>query len=142
MKKEINKSEMFSSLLGILPSAKDAWEEHLKDSEGDDLSYVGISVFTRRIVELSENNKMETFPSVFATVEKLLREGNEEVKGLMIVGFLESLQNISSWTNRGSKDFVEWLQPKTLQAWKELETAWEGKSNLGEVLREELNQKR
>jgi hypothetical protein len=127
--------------LGILPSAKNAWEEHLKDSEGADLSYVGISVFARRIVELSENNKMETFPSVFATVEKLLSDGDEEVKGLMIVGFLESLQNISSWTNRGSKVFVKWLRPKGLQAWKELEIVWEGKSNLGEVLREELNRK-
>lgn len=129
-------------LLSVLPDASASWLEHLEDAGGEDLSYIGVGVFAQNIVELYGSHEIDSFPAVFSTIEKLLIEGNDEVKGLITVGLLESLQNISSWTNHGYGVFEQWLEPNTIAAWHELQATWEGKSSLAEVLRQELKQEK
>jgi hypothetical protein len=139
MSKQITKSEAFTLLLGACPDAHEAWEEHKLDYEGEheDLPYLGMAIFARHIVELMDAGKTESFPVVFQLIERLTVEGDEELRGLAIVGLLEGIQNNASWRDSGYGVFTKWLQPNSLAAWHELEKVWEGKNSLADVIREE-----
>ena len=143
MSKQITKSEAFTLLLEACPDAHVAWEEHKLDYEGEyeDLSCLGMAVFARHVVELMESGGTESFPVVFQLIERLIVEGDEEVRGLAIVGLLEGIQNNASWRDSGYGVFTKWLQPNSLAAWRELEKIWEGKNGLADVIRKERSLK-
>jgi hypothetical protein len=140
MRELIDKAGMFEMLLKALPGAAEGSSAHLEDAEGDDLSYLGSAVFAREVVRLYKLKKVDSFPAVFSTIERLLLEGTEDVKGLITVGFIESLQNIYSWTSPQYSVFEPWLEPNTLAAWREIEAIWQGKSSLADVIRAEMKQ--
>ena len=143
MSKQITKSEAFTLLLEACPDAHEAWKEYKLDYEGEyqDLSYLGMAVFARHVVELMDAGKTESFPVVFQLIERLIVEGDEEVRGLAIVGLLEGIENNASWRDSGYGVFTKWLKPNSLTAWHELEKIWEGKNSLGDVIREERSRK-
>lgn len=143
MTKQITKSEASALLLEACPDAREVWEEYKLDYEGEyeDLPYLGMAVFARHIVELTEAGKTESFPAVFQLFERLIVEGDEEVRGLVIIGLLEGIQNNVSWKDSGYDIFTEWLKPKSLDAWRELKSVWAGKDNLADVIREERKRK-
>ena len=134
MSEFIVKDEMFSMLLDACSEAATEFEEDRRDHDG--LSYVQIAVFARHIIRLFEGGKTESFPEIFSTVERLIVKGDEEVQGLAIVGFLESLQNNASWTDSGLRVYEKWLGSRSLKAWKDLERLWDGKHSLAEVIRD------
>ncbi len=121
-------------LLNACPDAAGEFEEDRRDHDG--LPYVQIAVFARQIIRLFEQGRTESFPAFFSTVERMIVNGNEEVQGLVTVGFLESLQNNASWTNTGFSVYEKWLQPYSLKAWRDLERLWEGKQSLADVIRD------
>jgi hypothetical protein len=143
MAKQITQAEAFALLLEACPGAHDAWEEHKLDyaDETKDLPYLGAAVFARHIVEMMEAGWMQTFTEVFQLIERLIVEGDEEVRGLATVGFLEDIQSIASWKDFGNEAFVPWLMPKSLASWQELIDIWAGKHSLAEVVREEFKGK-
>ena len=133
----INRSEAFALLLEACPAARGDWEEHQREWPDEDVPYLGMAVFSRHVVGLMSQGETDIFPKVFAAVEKLIVEGDEEVRGLAVVGFLEGLQNQASWTEQGSDTFRQWLRPSTNAAWHELSELWAGKDSLGDVIRDE-----
>lgn len=133
MLEQISRQEAFDLLLNECPEAKQALDEQRKDY--GDLPYMDIAVFARQTVESFKEGKIESFPQIFAMIERLITDGDEEVRGLATVGFLESLQNNASWTDFGPTVFVPWLGPKSVAAWHELNQIWEGKRNLADVVR-------
>ncbi len=135
MSKVIIKPEAFALLLEACPDARNEWEEHLLECEGEDMPYMGMAVFARHLVELANQEKTESFPAVFRVIEQLIVEGDEEVRGLAVVGLLESIQNNASWTESGDKVFLQWLHPTSRAAWRELEELWSGESSLAGVIR-------
>jgi hypothetical protein len=139
MSKQITKPEAFALLLQACPNAQEAWNEHLLEWEGEHetVPYLGVLVFARHIVDLYEAGKTKSFPAVFQLIERLIAEGDEEVRGLAIVGLLEDVQNIASWKDFGYEVFTQWLEPNSRAAWYELERAWAGKNSLVDVIRAE-----
>ena len=133
----INKSEAFALLLETCPGAHEAWEEHQVEWQDEDASYLGMNVFARHLVEQMGRGETEAFPKVFAVVERLIDEGDEEVRNLAVVGFLEGLQNNASWTEQGYVVFSPWLKPSTRAAWHQLEELWADKNSLADVIRSE-----
>ena len=133
----INKSEAFALLLKMCPGAGAEWEEHQLEWQGEDAPYLGMAVFAHHLVDLMGRGETKSFPEVFAVVERLIVEGNEEVRDLAVVGFLESLQNSASWTTHGYDSFLPWLKPYTRAVWNELEKLWAGKNSLADVVRSE-----
>lgn len=135
MSKVIVKSEAFALLLAACPYAHKGWDEHLLEYQDEDMPYMGMAVFARHLVELANQDNTESFPAVFRVVERLVVEGDEEVRGLAVVGLLESIQNNASWTEQGNKVFLRWLHPTSRAAWRELEELWSGESSLAGVIR-------
>lgn len=139
----ISTSEAFALLLDACPGARADWEEHIIDCEGeaDDSPFLGAAVFARHVVELKAAGKTETFPAVFKLIERLIVEGDGKVREIATIGFLEDIQNISSWREFGNEVFVQFLGPRSLSEWNELIKIWEGKDSLADVLRNELKGK-
>jgi hypothetical protein len=128
--------EMFEALLQVIPTAVEEWQAYLVDFQDEPAYFIGIGTFSHAIAELFEAGKTESFSSVFSVVEEFLVRGNEQVRGLVSVGFLESLQNNLSWTKDGYSRVEPWFGPETLKTWKELEELWRGKSSLMDVIRD------
>jgi hypothetical protein len=139
MSKPITKPEAFALLLRTCPDAQEVWNEHLLEWEGEHetVPYMGVSVFARHIVDSFKAGKTGSFPAVFQLIERLIIEGDEEVRDLAIVGLLEDVQNIASWRDFGSEVFTRWLEPNSRAAWYELKKVWAGKNSLADVIRAE-----
>ena len=130
---------MFDLLIKAFPAVVPAWEEHIADWDGEhgSVPYISASVFSRHIVGAFEAGETTSFPSGFGLIEKLVEEGNDEVRGITIVGILEGIQNAASWKSFGPRVFIQWLGPRSREAWDELESLWAGKQSLADVLRDE-----
>lgn len=139
MSNQIIKPEAFALLLRACPDAQEAWNEHLLEWEGEHetVPYIGVSVFARHIVDAFEAGKTESFPAAFQVIERLIVEGDEEVRGLAIVGLLEDIRNIASWKDFGYGVFTKWLESNSRAAWHELVKVWAGKNSLADVRRAE-----
>jgi hypothetical protein len=75
--------------------------------------------------------------AAFRLVEELLVDGDEEVRTAAAIGFLEDVQNSASWRPFGETVFIQWLGPKSKQAWAMIEEMWRGKNSLADVIRAE-----
>jgi hypothetical protein len=128
-------TEVGKLFLEVCPTAKAEWKEYLKEYEGErPAHYVEIAVFFSHVVKCYKQSRTESFPRVFQLVERLIIEGDDYTQGVIIVGFLEGLQNVASWESFGSAVFEPYLGPKSLAAWRELESAWEGNNSLADVI--------
>lgn len=132
-------TEVGKLFVEVCPTAKPDWKKHLRHREGKPpLPYVEIAVFAHHVVKCYERGQTESFKRVFELVERLsIIEGDDDTQGVVIVGFLEGLQNISSHRSFGSVVFEPYLLPQSLSAWRELEEIWEGKDSLMDVIRAE-----
>jgi hypothetical protein len=129
--------ELVASCLGI----EDAWAEHLAWWGEDERGHFNdIAVVARYMVDSVSRGQTEAFDQIFAKVEGWLINGDEEVRNLLIVGLLEDLQNVGSWSTHGYKVFEPWLGRETERAWRWLEQVWEGKDSLMGVIRAERKQ--
>jgi hypothetical protein len=126
-------------LLKSFPAFAPRWEKYLADSGGkSDGSYIDIAEFVHFVVEdLFETGQMDEVRKIFAKLENFLITGDEETKGFVVVGFLETLQNVASWKPYGNRAFEQFLGPNSQLAWNDLKILWQGKSSLADVIRAE-----
>lgn len=88
------------------------------------------AALAQAVVDLYRSGSTAAFPGAFAVVERYVIFGNDDEQRLVIVGFLESLKNLSVWTDLDYAVFEEWILPETYQAWRWLEKHWQGKRSL------------
>lgn len=87
------------------------------------------------VVSLVKSEKTSCFEKVFEIVEQSIIWGTQDTRDLIIIGFLESLKNISAVQDLDYEVFESWLGPETHVAWRWLEKKWKGKS-MADTLRE------
>jgi hypothetical protein len=140
----ITKPQVMPLLLEACPGFQPAWQEHLDWWKGEEPGvYNDTSEFARYIVESFESGQTSEFPKAFATIERILNEGDQESRDIAGIGVIESLQTIASHSCGGDV-FIPWLGTTSRRAWAEIEKMWEGKNSLADVIRAEVraNQKR
>ncbi len=94
--------------------------------------------FVHFVVEdLYEMGNLDDVRRVFEFMERLLAEGDQETRDLVVLGFFETLQNFASWRPYGNGAFEQFLGPMSRKAWLEIRLAWAGKSSLADVIRAE-----
>lgn len=139
----LNKGDIVPLMLKACPSVKDAWQEHLKFWEGKKAGdYNDIAVFAHHIVECYVQNKTKEIDDAFETIEQLIKDGSEEIRSIVVVGFIEDLQNIASHDDFGYKVFEPYLRPASRQGWNDIIEQWKGKSSLADVIREEIKREK
>jgi len=66
----------------------------------------------------------------FDLMEYWLTNRNQGVQELVVIGFLEDLQNLASRQPSGKDAFVPFLGPKSREAWDEIDRSWAGKHSV------------
>jgi hypothetical protein len=128
--------DLIELLLKACPTAAKAWSDHLEWWGDEKRGYFNdMSVFAQHVVECDSQSRTAELPAFFGLIEKLITEGSEEVRGLAVVGLLETIQNQASHTPQGSTRLEQYLLPHSRQAWNELISLWDGKSSLMDVIR-------
>jgi hypothetical protein len=80
----------------------------------DNGEFVNITHLVRHLIGRLAAGRTEEFPAVFAVVERVLADGDEEAQSLMMAGFFEDLLNVDEYTDtiRQPSDFGPWLGPR------------------------------
>ena len=110
----ITKDQVISVVLEVCPFYKEHTEKHLNSFE-EDLLYVFVPDLVNSAIELEKNNKQKEILSIFEVVEKLLVEGDKDVKNIIKIGVLENFRIIFG---KNFAKFVKYLKPNSLRFWK------------------------
>ncbi len=134
----ILKPQIMPMALKACPSFTARWENHRK-LWGDDEAgiYNDLAEFAHFIVDAYDCTDSSSIVAAFGLIEKLLLEGDQEVRDAAGIGFLEDVRNIASSRPYGSAVFLQWLGPTSQRAWSEIEKTWRGKRSLMDVVRAE-----
>lgn len=89
--------------------------------------YAILGELAQRMVASMQLDETAHFDNVFDTVESILGSAAPETRDLIIVGFLEDLQNISLNGALGLAAWTSWLGRNTREAWDTLEALWSGR---------------
>jgi hypothetical protein len=125
-------ADIMPRLVADFPGFRPRWEQHLKFWEGEPAgNYNDITQFVYFVVrDLHPSGKTEEVQHAFDLMEHWLTNGNKGVQELVVIGFLEDLQNLASRQASGKDVFIPFLGPKSREAWDELDRFWAGKSNV------------
>ncbi len=99
---------------------------------GPDEPYNHLGELAHHLVNSLKASNTQGLEPVFAEVERQLDAASPEVRDLIIVGFLEDLQNISLNSELPLARWDPWLGDKTSEAWKVLEDLWLGRLQKGQ----------
>lgn len=80
----------------------------------DNGEYVNITHLVRHLIGRLAAGRTEDFPAVFAVVERVLADGDQEAQSLMVAGFFEDLLNVDEYTDTicDPSHFGPWLGPR------------------------------
>ena len=96
-----------------------------EDEDAPDL-FVRVTAFAHHVVELVASARLDEARAVFATVESLLEDGDEDTVELVDLGLIETLQNVVSHDDIlvGADRMVPLLGPVAARVWAEHEELW------------------
>jgi hypothetical protein len=130
LNKEITKYEVIPLILDACPSYLEKWNKYLAESDDEyeeGLLYLAVADFVRHFVELLSNNQREEFENIFEVIEKLHLQGDNYVKELATIGFLEDIKH--SLINPDDTGLIKkYLRPESLKWWDNLDDFWCGKT--------------
>lgn len=118
LREMITKEQVIPIILEACPFYKKTWEKHFAVYEGE-LLFVFVPDFVNSVIELEKENKKAEILSIFEVVEKLLVEGNEDVKNLIKIGVLEDFRCIFG---ENFEKFSKYLKPNSLKFWRTVPT--------------------
>jgi hypothetical protein len=122
-------------LLHVCPSFQEQWittKSENPDSPAGRLTYIDAGAFVRHLVALRLAHTTDEFPAVFDTIERLITEGDDFVRDLAVIGYLEGLQ-MRTVTDAGldpERDFRPWLRSASERHWAHLNESWGGPATL------------
>jgi hypothetical protein len=136
----IKESQMLPMLVEVCPTFAEKWQEHKEEykDEENHLHYIALADFARHLFELERQNQTENFAEIFELIERFNFEGSESVQNAVVVGLLESLQNIAGNNNFDDQVFLKYLRPESLKWWNQVHKFWDGEIQyIGQTYNEE-----
>ena len=132
----IAKTDMMSVLLEACPSFSTKWEssrdEWRQEADGPPLSLV-LADFARYLIGMVERGEKAVLVAVFTAVERLLVEGDPDVREATVVGLLEELQNLHLHPNgTAPEQFLPYLGPASALWWEKLDRFWQNGESLND----------
>jgi len=130
-------------LAADFPLFRPRWEKYLELWNGKPAGgYNDIAQFAHFVVEdIYPLQKTEDLQRAFDLMEYWLVNGNQNLRELVRIGFLEDVQNVASGQSFGKEAFIPFLGPQSRQAWDEIERMWAGKTSLMEVVQDEFKKR-
>lgn len=114
-------------MLDASPSFEGPWREFLEywEEEAELPLYLALSDLARHFIAMLARNEVESFPRIFAVVERWCREGDGYVSEAATVGLLEDLQNRGLHYSTEPEQFRPYLLPESAKWWDKLYVFWE-----------------
>jgi hypothetical protein len=118
--------EVVPLLREVAPGFEPVWQAERawwrKEEPG---RYIETGWFARYLVDAFAEGRTAEFPAAFETIERILRDGDQEARDLAGIGVLEDIQTIASWRPFGSGPFFDWLAgPLSRDCWRYLDALW------------------
>ncbi|HEY7161179.1 MAG TPA: hypothetical protein VH815_07960 [Acidobacteriota bacterium] len=117
-------TEIYTALSGALPPSELALEQIF-------------NALAHTLVAGIRDQQTAGFDNVFNKVEHHLIWNPPEIRQWLIVSFLETLKNVSTWSDIDYEVFEQWLGPETHVAWRWLEKRWQGNRSLADAVRKD-----
>ena len=87
------KREQIEQLAAAVPKSRNRWSGFLREWEGEDIPwYVGFSELPHYLVEAYSQGMTDEFPTLFSTVEALVRNADPDLENVVAVGLFEDVQ--------------------------------------------------
>lgn len=123
----ISETEVMNLLVGACPSFARAWAEARADADFDSsLLHVHLGELAAHLIERLRRDDASECVALFAAVERLFVEGDEDVREAATLGLLDGLQSAAGTAGVSPARFVDLFQPATRRRWDELERFWAG----------------
>ena len=138
----IHADDVLPLVIEACPSFSPSWLGENED--GSRLGYRDAGDFADHLVELATLGRTDTFGKVFTLIERLHVEGDEYVRELATIGYLEDLQNLSTpapgrASRPGQAYWEPYLLPVSRRWWDALNAFWAGDPDaLNRVARDNL----
>jgi hypothetical protein len=116
------------AIIGASPDFAEAWEAYkASDMSGPEEPYNHLGQLAHHLVASMKAGKVDGFAPLFAEVESQSATAGPEARDLIIVGFLEDLQNISLNRAVPTTAWLRWLGQRTTEGWRVVEDLSTGK---------------
>ena len=118
----ITRDQVTPLLLEACPSFVESWEKR----DDQDLLYILMGDLAHHLLLLFQQGDIGEFKPVCEVIERFHLEGDDYVRELATIGFLEGIQNIWMSNDHNPQEFVKYLLPESKKWWKELNDFWNG----------------
>jgi hypothetical protein len=130
----IGRDDVMPMLLEAVPSFSEQWSEIEDDPMfGDDrtgtrLHYIDVAWFAPHVVRLQRSGATGELTRLFEVIEMLHTDGDEYVKELATIGYLEGIQTACSHPpDVRQEEFEPYLGSESRRWWRGLNAFWSGK---------------
>jgi len=129
-----DKQEAVRRLVRVCPGFAEAWRKHLDWWGGEPAGeYNDLGELAEWVVKQITAGELDCFPALFSEVEVLLDGASDELNILLVVGFLEDLQNIAVNTGADPDVVLSFLGRESRKGWFELIKMRHGPDGFGWV---------
>ena len=126
---KVTESNILPALLAACPSFRQRWDEYVSDEIYEpNQVYVDVSEFAHHMCALLQADAVSEFSAVFAAVEYLLQEGDEEARNAVATGLLEDLYFDAEDASISPRVWRNYFGPRATRAW-EAYLVWAKKSD-------------
>jgi hypothetical protein len=119
----IHGDDVLPLVIEACPSFSPSWLG--ENADASRLGYVDAGDFAHHLVKLATAGRTDTFGKVFTLIERFHVEGDEYVRQLATIGYLEALQNVSE-PSPGQAYWEPYLLPESRRWWDALNAYWAG----------------
>lgn len=127
----ITPDQIVPLLLQAAPSFAEPWQaaeaDGVDELSGARMHYTDAGAFCDHLMTLIGEERFDEVPAIFAVIEALHTDGDDAVRELATVGYLEGIQNAALNAGVDPKAFEPFLGPESLRWWRGLNHFWSGK---------------
>jgi hypothetical protein len=128
----VEKSQAVERLVAACSGFKDAWQAHREQWKGEPAGdYNDLGVLAQWVVDRMAAGDHDCFAMLFSELEALLSNASPELRDLLVVGFLEDIQNVSTNRDIDPDVVLPFLGRESRRGWFDLIRLWHGPDGTG-----------
>lgn len=137
----LTRKQIIPLLIEASPSLLAVREEHVRYYEEEEILCNALGEFATHLFHQFQQNQTADFPAIGKVIERCLAEGDDDVDTVISFGLPEDIQNVWGNNDVDPELFVQYLLPKGLKRWQDVNAFWEGRSpNLPDIVRDMLQE--
>jgi hypothetical protein len=125
MNEQISEDKVLELLYSSCPEFKSVVETEL-DTEDRKSGNIIAGSFARFLLDAHKSGHIDLLRSAAKFIEDLHLRGNQKVRELGTIGYLEGVQNVWGNNKADPNAFYEYLLPESKKWWDELNRFWNG----------------